>query len=131
MICPACTTNNWTDILPWDKNKNINRRCVPYVPRVSCFHTLYRSEKKCNYDTYSGVKRVFYYRLKIIIIYSFRLHHPIHKSLIGIWGGKARDRRDRWDIESIATFISVPLENSEKSGAGQTRHRLRPSGRVS
>ena len=131
MICPACTTNNWTDILPWDKNKNINRRCVPYVPRVSCFHTLYRSEKKCNYDTYSRVKRVFYYILKIFIINLFRLYHTHHKSLFVIWGGKERDRRDRWDIKSIATFISVPLENYEKDMMGQTVHRVCQFGRVS
>jgi hypothetical protein len=131
MICPACTTNNWTDILPCDKNKNINRRCVPFVPRVSCFHTLYRSEKKCKYDTYSRVKRVFYYILKIFIISLSRLYHIHHMSLFVIWGEKGRDRRDRWDIESIATFISVPLENSEKCMMGQMVRRVFPFGRIS
>jgi hypothetical protein len=60
MLCPACTTSDRTDILTWYKNKNINRCCVPFVPRVPRFSTPHTPENNRSNDDRSKENLIDY-----------------------------------------------------------------------
>ena len=94
-----CITRGGTEIIRWDKNKNIYRGLVPLVPAVPANYTIpgRRFFRCATYDL------------------SLR-------KLVGDHRRISRYSRDSWDKVSTDNSISVPLDNSIAKQMGQMGH---------
>jgi hypothetical protein len=98
-----CTIRDETEIIRWDKNKNIYRGLVPPVPAVPANYTIPAGSFS------SDVRHMACASQKT-------------KGAYGWITRDSRDSRDSRDKVSTDNLISVPLDNFLENLVGQSRH---------